>query len=265
MVNDQILDRLAKLIELQSRPGSVGEAEAVAGRIQSLLTAHQLTMLDAERLLSGKGQASDYAKREVTLERFTTWRQLLLNGVAKQNFCRAVRQYERTSIHKTNGNGWRLGHSFLLVGSVENMATVVQLYEYLESTIDRLGGEYSARLSAANAAAFRQSGFRYNPKGEGIEFRNGAAIGVVAKLWAARNQTIDEAGSGAIVLHEEHKLDEAVESQVGETVKSTKLALGKTDTEGFRAGMAAGFGINTDPQLAGNGRDSGILAVSEGS
>lgn len=262
MVDNAVLDRLAKLIELQSRPGSPAEAEAAAARIQSLLTRHQLSLLDAEAMLTGRGgKAESFITSQYQLSRFISWRMLLLNAVSKQNFCRSIRGYERTAVTKTNYDGWRLGSNFTLVGREENIAAVIRLYEYLEATIDRLGQEYSAKLSATLGPIYKASGFRYNPKGEGIDFRNGAVIGVAAKLYTARNEAMAESGSSALVLVEEDKLDEAVAAQVGVT-ETGKAILSAQQSASFQRGVAAGFTINTDAQLTDSGTTGTLRAIS---
>lgn len=260
-ISDNVLDRLAKLIELQSRPGTVAEAEAAAGRIQALLTKHQLTMLDAERLLADKPGAAEFVTESFTLERYTDWRDILLNGIAKQNFCRSIRLYEKTRAHATNRHGKRLGHSYKLIGRVENIAAVLRLFEYLDATIDALGKKYAEALSARYGPEFRAIGLRYNPKGAGNEFRGGAVIGVVSKMYAARETAVADAGSSALVVVEEEKLDAAVDAAIG-PIQSGKM-LEYHGGEHFRAGVVAGYGINTDPQLAQTGTSGTLRAGTE--
>jgi hypothetical protein len=263
VVDDKMLDRLSKLMALHAQPGSIGEAEASAAAIQRLLTANQLTYLEAQKLLDGNVK-SDYITDSLTLDSRAGWKSLLLNGIAQQNFCRTVGTFKRVPPHARNVGGWRVTTRYLLIGTADNIAVLTRLYTYLHDTINRLGTEYTSKLTAEKAEYYRTLGLTYNPKSEGADFRHGAVIGIVTRMTAARRVAVAEVGSSALVLVEDDKLDKAMNDITG-GVEYTSSALKISHvTEHFKAGVAAGLGINLDSQLTDAGRFGSIGEHSEG-
>lgn len=265
-MDSRIIDKISGLMAHMANPANMHEAEVAAGRLQALLSKHQISMLEAEALIKEGEPKPELRTADYEIENHSSWRALLLNGVATQNFCRAVRGWERTRHHSRNYAGMRRGTGYTLVGSAENIAAVVQLYEYLEATIERLSAEYVAAQTAQHKPIYDVLGKRWNPKGIGNDFRRGAVIGIVTKLYHERFKAADAAGSSALVIAKDAELDRYLEDMGAGQDTRQKTALVKVrETVHYERGIQAGLGIGLESQLTQTGASGIISATSEGS
>lgn len=131
-IDPKVIERIQKMLRLAQDGGATeGEAAVAMELAQETMRKYNLTMAEME--LSGKTGTGDAArsKNEVTGKAMYTYQQSLMATIAKVNFCHVtVRQ-------QIKGKRW-MPVGYVIIGRQANVTATVQMYSYLNSTIDRL-------------------------------------------------------------------------------------------------------------------------------
>src|SRR5579862_3430538 len=106
---DHVIRRIAALKRLAEGAGTPAEAAAAAAKAQQLMFAHNI---EEAHLDARAATAEDLYVNERGIEAVGVWRQRLIAGIARTNFCRIV--YSVAGVH---GGRPRIG----LVGRRENI------------------------------------------------------------------------------------------------------------------------------------------------
>lgn len=126
MADENLLDKVKKLLRLAERTNSEGEAAAAAAAAQKLIERHKLDVAALD--LSEAHEAPVEAPEKATLDgaegrrNKCAWRGSLASGIARANACRVY---------------WT-GPRLQIVGAPSDVATVRYMYAYLVREIDRL-------------------------------------------------------------------------------------------------------------------------------
>lgn len=128
-IDPKIIERIHKMLRLAKDGGATeGEAAAALEIAQETMRKYNLTMAEME--LSGKsGDAR--SKNKIEGKAMYTYQQSLMAVVAKVNFCHV----SITQAYK--GKRW-LPNGYVIIGREANVASTVQMYQYLNSSIDRI-------------------------------------------------------------------------------------------------------------------------------
>lgn len=218
-----ILDRIAHLKALEERPGTPEEAAAATAAIQRLMFRYNLSEFEVN---SAKRQASGaYGRMMIDLQSVAPWRRDLLFEVCECNFAKMV-FYGTTSSMAS------------VVGQKHNLEVVIGLYDYLQSTIDRLAREEHNDRPVPIRGSFTRFA---------LAFGAGATHSVVERLrqqWEESRQA--ENNETALVVMDD-ELKSAFDDFFPYLITSdTRMDL---DTSGLLAGIAAGQKINLAKQV----------------
>ena len=132
-IPDSIRTRIQKLLALANDGrGNEHEAAAASAKVQSLLSEYNLEMSQVQETAEEEIAPDALRDRsEYAAETTQTWQVDLMARIAMNNFC----------LHWTNGRfeGDRLiARRHSLIGRRVNIATTLQVYEYLSATMERL-------------------------------------------------------------------------------------------------------------------------------
>lgn len=218
---DDILDRIAKLQSLASRPGTPEEAEAAAAKVQTLLLRHNLTLADVEAHASGLG---DIAMTELPAQD-SIWRSKLLGVVATAHLCRAIRVSDAMGMPE----------KYVILGHPHNLRVVQSVYPWLSDLVPEMA-----------LTAIMQHQVDANTIGTEVwlhSFRLGMIDGMRHAYVKARASLNDETGLVPIA----DAVDDAVK-ELFPDVKAYRFG-GEADTRAYALGEQAGRDLNTSIQL----------------
>lgn len=123
-IDQNIIEKINKLLALGQSPNE-HEAKLAMINAQKLLTKHNLSMHD----IKAKEDTLDIIEKVLGLDstRVATWKSSLLNSICLNNYC--------TLLIST---GYNRQKSFKIIGTDVNIQMVLQMYEYLYETIERI-------------------------------------------------------------------------------------------------------------------------------
>jgi len=219
---DTILDRISKLQELASRPGTPEEAEAAAAKVQTLLLKHNLSLADVHAHQAGLGTISMMELPAMD----SIWRAKLLGVVATAHLCRAIRTVNQAMIPE----------KFTILGHAHNLRVVQSVYPWLADLVP----DMALSASAAHWADAELIGLETWLH----SFRLGMIDGIRQAYDDARADLNDETGLVPI--------DDAVDEAVKEAFPDAEehRFRGEADIRAYKLGEQAGRNVNTDTQLA---------------
>lgn len=208
MPSESVLERIRKAAALMDSPNE-HEAAAAAAMVQNLLLKHNLSLADVR---SKNGSKHAYITMSVPVPS-ARWRQLLLDGIAKTNFCRAI---------IAQGN-----REMMILGERHNVEVVVWLNGFIAAQVQRLGTEWGDEYGAGRTAR--------------TAFRLGAVTTVRKRLRDARAQAVQEsAATNALVVMTDAALDEAYRKAFPRA-RSTGASV--RDANAYARGQAAGNNV----------------------
>jgi hypothetical protein len=218
-----ILDRIAHLKALEERPGTPEEAAAATAAIQRLMFRYNLDEMavnSATRKASGA-----YGRIMIDIGSVSPWRRDLIAGVCQYNFAKMV-------YHGI------MNPTVSLVGQRHNLEVVVGLYDYLQSTIERLIKEEFADMPIQIRGSFTVFSF---------SFGSGATNAVIDRLreqWEQSRQA-ENNETGLVLLDDELKVafDDFFPNL---TSVDTSMSL---NYDALMAGVVAGSKINLAKQV----------------
>ena len=82
-----VLEKIEKMMELQARAATPGEAEAAAAGITRILTKFNLEMAEVARRIGQKAPKSPYVLQHFELMKADGWMRSLADVIARANFC----------------------------------------------------------------------------------------------------------------------------------------------------------------------------------
>ncbi len=148
---DSIIDKIKKLMAL-GESSNEHEASLAMQRVQEILASYNLTMAEVESHKgkdAGNGDVNANRKKD-TLEKSAmyNYQRLLMKRVADVHYCLHFVYEKRTWNSKTNRDKVLKYH--VLIGREANVVTAKLMFDYLNSTIEKLAKEvypYPANLS----------------------------------------------------------------------------------------------------------------------
>lgn len=236
---DAVLTRIQKLLALSQSPNE-HEAAAAAAKAQELLFKYNLSMMDVQTGDKKRPVIERYNRRTVVLGKkreVLNWRRDLLRSLARLNFCRTV---DVIGAEYTN-----------LIGEDHNIEVVLNLYDYLFATIERLsaeGWEATKRENGGKApVVWSDVVHRYvsqHAKNYRSSFSHGAVHSVIDRLNDQQAKSVVDAGSNALVVIAEEELTEAVNHIFSNSLVRRKQLRSDLDARAFGAGKEAGKRIS---------------------
>lgn len=132
----ELLEKLQKLMALEARPGTVGEANAAAHMISKLLMKYNLSRQNIQDKLTEEENA--IYRKEGCFDDFQTpydgdFAKQLLTNVAYFNFCQLL----YIPAPKDKGKG-----SFILLGKKHNVEVAYYIFDYCVNNLTRLFHEH---------------------------------------------------------------------------------------------------------------------------
>lgn len=162
-MDQTIINRIKKLMELATRNDNEAEAAVAAEKMNNLLTEHNLSLAEVQAKATVSGSAGDVGVREKkahTKAAMYQYQRSLMESLATNNFCMYWVEKRWRADPKGNKARWlydkapglivndsitsegmqqgRLVDSHMLLGREENVMAVQVMYDYLTNTMDRL-------------------------------------------------------------------------------------------------------------------------------
>ena len=227
---EQILDLIRKVLALKSSD-KAGEAAAAAAKAQELLFKYHLTMEDVDA--SQPGQAPGVEDESVDLAgkgHDGFWRMNLMFGVAKYNFCRAIRHAGTTLM--------------FLVGTPTDIMVVKEVHRWIVEQLERMVEEdWRVYSGIDRKPTFRRAYFD-------------AAVGVIRNRLYQQHESMTKATaqSTALVVRNDSAIAEYVKQHIGRT-RSSHMAGAHQSYGGRELGHLAGGRVDLRPskRLPGGG------------
>lgn len=242
----KVMDRIKKLLALASSANE-HEAARAAERAQALLVRYNIDLADV--------QAHGKPVVDVDGEIVTTsypWRRPLGTALARLYFTR----YFYSTFKRPGLKSAFDRHSF--IGEAHNVVVAKMMFEYLETTVERLAHEGARPLPQPQRSPYRTS------------FRNACALRLCKRLedrlvQAKRGAAVDEDTKTnlpallSMYTRTDQQIDEWIEEEMGpDAIKSVIVKPDTRHPQGFRDGAAAGDKIGLDQQIGGS-RNMGRL------
>jgi len=273
--HDKIIDQVQKLLRLSRHNDSVEEASSAAALAQKLMFEHKISSAQVE------GTEEPFTVVDVLRQeggkKVVSWRLLLLDAVAVNNFCRVV---HLSATFAAPGAGMIPGEMEIL-GRGSDVESVLYLYRYLRSEIDRLCKEAAASWQEpAEAALLREleatlyDAWDWLPFGAprprrprrpsrrrfAASFRLGAVETIRRRLELqrrAQEQGLGPLEDGARGLALVHRAEAAVEAFVRERYPHLKSSqqVRASDLDGYCAGRTAAESIRLETSTSGRLRE----------
>jgi len=213
-MQNEILLKIKKLLDLSKNNTNVHEAAAAYHAAQKLLTQHRLSLVDLE-----KADDSDYDFDDVYYgKRKITWKGVLASGIAKCNGCRAF------------WRATRAGRVLQVVGKKANIDIVKWLYASVSAQIESL-------CKLAVQASYGGKTFSNN-------FKLGASNAVIQRLQLAKSE-VESEYTGTHALVHINQADAKLEQYFREVLEVKPYTAKFTgDSNGYAAGTRAGKRVN---------------------
>jgi len=232
-VDDKILTRLAKLLEL-SNSGNENEAQLAAQRAAELMAKHQLTAAD---VASKSGGAVVFTTESGRIDAET--------GSDSSRVERWHIALASTIATAMGGRMWMYGRgrdkSFMMIGPPDSVSASRYLYASLSKQVNRLARERARELGETQNAWRRA-------------YCLGMVIRVGERLEAGRKQAFDAATSVALVWVDKQKA--AVDDEFGKLALRTSRrgTLARPDASSFGYADGNKVDVGGDRHALGEGR-----------
>ena len=192
-MDDKILNTLRKVLALTTSPVE-GEAQAAAGKLQELLTKHNLSMADLET--RGKAEPAKVEEDGHDLGKAAfTWKLNLAEGIAEFYFCYPIVSRARKTV--------------VFVGRKDNVESLKMLYGWL---IDQI-----RRISAVERKEHQsRTGEHIDPLRWQVNFGIGATRRLVERLREkAEREREANKNVTALVVHHKSEISDYLEKMYG--------------------------------------------------
>lgn len=209
-MDNSIIDKIRKCLELAKRGGTEGEANAAMSRVQELLIKYNLSLSEIE----GHTSIDDAITRIDSKANYRPWERQIWHGVAKLYFC---------GMFQSRGK-------VVLIGPKSSLPIVTNIAKYLiglgETLAKQTGGDTTFKTSFKNGFGSRISARCFD------EIRKAKA-----------GQINDDTGK-ALILHPMYdKADKAVSTYLrnqGIRTHASRSGSRSRNCEGYNAGKQAG-------------------------
>jgi hypothetical protein len=238
-MNDSLINKIRNLLKMTTSNGCTeAEAAAAAAKVQELMIAHNISISQVK--VSERSEPAENVDRAAVRKggKLVRWKIALLDGCAQANFCKCYSRHYCGDVE------------MIVVGKPTNRAACMEVFEYLEATIERLA-----------ARAIKQRPSYESARSYGNAFRYGAAERLRARLKESIRQASEKgaAGSTAIVVADVYKAAFA-EIERYYQQNNVRLSRGRGASvksgSGYHAGSAAAANVSLTPSKR-IGRSSG--------
>lgn len=199
-MDDHIVEKLRKVLALTTSPVE-GEAQAAAGKLQELLTKHNLDIADLEVRGSGKPQVKEEG-HDLGKAAFT-WKLDLAEGIARYYFCHPMVDRTRKTVR--------------FVGRPDNVESLQMLYRWLIDQIKRVSGDERKKW-------MEESGEHVDPLRWQVNFGIGAASRLKERLQEKADREREDCKIYALVVHHDAEISDYLEKQYGYRTDGKKTA-----------------------------------------
>lgn len=220
-MNENILDKVRKLLELSKNNTNINEANAALAQAQALMTKHRLSMFDLDKKIGDLTEVDlPQGKRNIS------WKSQLLNGICKNNNCKTIIMEGK-------------GISYRIIGTETDIELVKFIYDTIVAQIE-----------------FHVSEALRNNLGTGKTFTNNfklAAVQTVIQRMNEANKKVMESVTNAMVFvnTSQAKIASYVENNIGK-LRPHKYAGGALDEDGWQLGTEAGRKVSWNKGIAGS-------------
>jgi hypothetical protein len=234
--SEKLLIRIKKLMRKADDPSvTPEEAETFAAKARQLLIEHKLSEESLRDVNIDRDPIKDYEKEKVKVAKrwhVATWKMDLFYGVAKYNFCQAVKvSYSEDA-------------DFHLIGKETDRQVALYIYDQLIATIEAMAKrEADARVRTGELSWYLR-GYKHPSKWM-YSYSNGCVVGVLKKLKADQEAQKEEHGAVyALMVRNDRELMEATYKLIG-GIRNVKVG-GSRDsgTSAYQQGVQDGQGIN---------------------
>lgn len=251
MSREKVMDKVRKLIAL-SGSSNVHEAEVAAAAAQRLMLEYKI----AESEITVETTEEDIVMDaevyyDLHMKAPPKWHGLLLNGVARANFCEIIVNKELA----WDGYGYGTRTVYQIVGTDSDRAAVKYVYEMLRRDVERLCAAYAGPL--------------YFDRGDRASFKLGAASSIASRLqreWNAFRLEVQKSAHGqalAVIDKTQSALSKFMESRFPNLRKGRPVNISRLSSYqlGKQVGNEVDVGRNK-PAL--NRGQKGLPAASSG-
>lgn len=207
-MDQDIQEKLNKVLELQKRAATEGEAEAAARALTRLLTRHNLSEADIRDI-------GPMLERFVFMNGDDAWEQYLIQFMSPIFFCRGFKY-------------GREGHS-LVVGEKKHILETIKVFHQIRESIRRLASTRWSSLDQWERASVKRKAWKRH-------YSMGAALGVIEAMKAERDAVVDESQAWGLVIIRDAAVDDFVNKVVGPKTEKSRVK----DTDAFRWGLFDG-------------------------
>lgn len=270
-----IIDKLRKLIAHERSARSIGnlaEAEAFAGKIQELLTAHKLSMSEVDFAEREATEPIDWERVDLRTEVSGSnranlkWRVLIARAIAEANSCAVI-----------NSTGSR-GTAFSFVGRTSDRQMAKVLYLYLvelgeelstksareERKVQKLKFNVAKGIMSYDVPAWAKAAFEAWMKSYRESWKLGFGEVVAKRITDRFNEMVKAQQAGTAIVHIKKDAVAVREYLKGKTRKSySRLGYNNGNQDGYQRGQSTGGAINLSPnRFAGTtGRTARLLGA----
>ena len=183
---DKILARLQKLIALNERPGSIGEAATSTALINHLLTKYNLSRTDVnnykpkesiDNIIYLRGKYADYQS-----EYDGGFVKSLMESMSAFNFCKMI------NVKAFDEKGHNKNFGFTVLGKKHNLDVCMYMFDYCLNNIKILFDQYFVEKGIGDY--FKKGSGKYYVHRRG--FYEGAIIAIHNRLAAQRDKEVEE-------------------------------------------------------------------------
>ena len=213
-----VIEKVQKLLNLADKSDKPGEIASAQKLAQQLITKYQI---EEAQLNNHVGTGGIVCKRIDTPKPYVIDKSILLNAIAKHNFCKVLR-----------------GDKYCMIyGYASDIEICVVLYDTL---LVHMFSEMRIKLEKANDQAFEE----FNTKAWARSFFTGYSITIGERIKQSKQDTIKEASItdtsiAVIVSDKQHAIEEYFQKVDRKSVKDFKLSSPDGFSEGKKSGRKA--------------------------
>ena len=246
---EKLLTRIKKLMRKADDPSvTPEEAETFAAKARQLLIEHKLSEESLKDINIDRDPTKEYGKQFVNVAKrwhVATWKMDLFYGVAKYNFCQAVKI------------SYSEGTDFHLIGKETDRQVAMYIYDQLIATIEAMAKREADKRVATGELSWYLRGYKHPSKWM-YSYSNGCVHGVLEKLKAEYEAQEREGGQVyALIVKNDKELQQATYELIGKLRYNRHGGSRDRGTSAFEQGKQDGRGINYSRYGVGGNGPSG--------
>jgi hypothetical protein len=239
---DHVVETCHRLLALQKRAATPGEAQAAAGALARLIERHRLTMAEIEGV-GGAGGPVLMPSPIYECKRTEPWRRQLIGGLCRHFGVAAWSDVRR--VRTSIGRPRVMSTKVYLCGRPSDVECVRSMYAWLSVEAERLG-----------LCAVPDGTNRRRSRSRRRSWLIGFANGIYAQFNSAKTEACAAPGvSSKAIVRLDSRYDEAfaaIEAAFRD-VKDAPMRAATVETSAFLAGVEAGEAIHLGPRLGEGG------------